>query len=157
MQPRLIAPLAALMLLGACTTSEYGQKEAAGTLIGGGLGGLAGAHVGKGDTRLIATGVGTLLGAFVGNQAGRSLDRADQLYAARAEFQALEYAPSGSRVDWQNPDSGHHGYVTPHETYQAPGGHYCREYSHNATIDGRVERVHGTACRDDYGEWQAAN
>lgn len=156
-QPRPIAMVAALLLLGACTTSEYGPKEAGGTLIGGGLGGLAGSHIGSGDTRLIATGAGTLIGAFLGNAAGRSLDRADRLYAAEAGFQALEYTPSGDHVAWRNPDSGNHGAVIPEPAYRAPSGQHCREYSHNATIDGYVERVHGTACRDAYGTWRAAN
>lgn len=154
---RLIACALALLVLGACASSDYGQKEAAGTLIGGGLGALAGSQIGHGDTRLIATGAGTLIGAFIGNSAGRSLDRADKLYAARAEFQALEYAPSGNQVAWQNPDSGHSGYVTPQRTYQAPSGEYCREYSHNVTIGGRIERVYGTACRDPYGDWYVAD
>jgi len=154
---RLFAYALALLVLGACASSDYGRKEAAGTLIGGGLGALAGSHIGSGDTRLIATGAGTLVGAFIGNSAGRSLDRADRLHAAQAGFQALEYTASGDHVAWRNPDNGHHGAVIPQRTYRAPSGQYCREYIHNATIDGRVEHVYGTACRDQHGNWRAAN
>lgn len=154
---RIAAGVLALVLLAACTANDFGRKEAAGTVLGGGLGALAGSQIGGGRGKLVATSVGTLLGAFIGNQAGRSLDRADHAYASRAEYQALEYTPSGGEVAWRNPDSGHYGYVTPQRTYQAPSGQYCREYSHNASIDGYVERVHGTACRDETGEWRAVN
>jgi surface antigen len=150
------AALSAIVLTG-CTANDFGRKEAAGTLLGGGLGALAGSQIGGGRGQLIATSVGTLLGAYLGNQAGRSLDRADQAYATEAEYQALEYTPSGSEVAWRNPDSGHYGYVTPHRTYETSSGSYCREYSHNASIDGYVERVHGTACRDETGAWRAVH
>jgi surface antigen len=150
------AALSALLLAG-CSANDFGRKEAAGTLLGGGLGALAGSQIGGGRGTLIATSVGTLLGAYLGNQAGRSLDRADQAYATEAEYQALEYTPSGGQVGWQNPDSGHYGYVTPHQTYQTSSGTYCREYSHNASIEGYVERVQGTACRDEAGVWRAVN
>lgn len=156
--PRVItaAALGAILLSG-CAANDFGRKGAAGTLLGGGLGALAGSQIGGGRGQLIATSVGTLLGAYLGNQAGRSLDRADQAYATEAQYQALEYTPSGSEVGWRNPDSGHYGYVTPHRTYQTSAGSYCREYSHNASVDGDVERVHGTACRDESGVWRAAN
>jgi len=154
---RFLAAALVLLLVTACSANDLGRKEAAGTLLGGGLGALAGSQIGGGRGKLVATSVGTLLGAFVGNQAGRSLDRADYVHASRAEYQALEYTPAGSQVAWRNPDSGHHGHVTPQRTYQAPSGQYCREYSHNATVNGYVDRVHGTACRDENGNWRAVN
>jgi surface antigen len=147
----------ALLLLAGCTSADFGQKEAAGSVIGAGLGALAGSQIGSGDTRLIATGAGTLIGAFIGNQAGRSLDRADRAYATRAQYQALEFAPAGSSASWRNPDSGNYGAVTPTRTWQASSGSYCREYSHTVTIDGRPEQVFGTACRDERGNWRATN
>jgi surface antigen len=104
--------------------------------------------------QLIATSVGTLLGAFVGNEAGKSLDRADRLYASRAEYEALEHTPTGSSTPWRNPDTGHYGSVTPIETYEAAGGQYCREFQHQAQIGGRSRDVYGTACRTPDGQWQ---
>lgn len=154
---RFLAAALALLLIAACSATDLGRKETAGTVLGGGLGALAGSQIGGGRGKLVATSVGTLLGAFIGNRAGRSLDRADQAHAGRAEYQALEYTPAGAEVGWRNPDSGHYGSVTPQRTYQTSSGQYCREYSHNATVDGYVERVHGTACRDEYGNWRAVN
>ena len=157
--PRLMASLLALALVTACAgyTPDFGPKQTVGTLAGAGAGALAGSQIGKGRGQLLATSVGTLLGAFVGSSVGKSLDRADHAYAQEASYQALEFAPTGQQVAWNNPDSGHYGSVTPVRTWQAGGGQFCREYSHNVTIDGRLERLHGTACRDASGQWRSAD
>jgi surface antigen len=154
--PRLAAiALVALALVG-CANSDLGPKQTVGTLVGAGTGALIGTQIGRGRGQLIATSVGTLLGAYLGNEAGKSLDRADRLYASRAEYEALEYTPSGGSTPWRNPDTGHYGSVTPIETYESAGGQYCREFQHQAQIGGRTRDVYGTACRTPDGQWQAA-
>ena len=153
----LLAAALATLLLAGCASSDYGGKQTVGALAGAGAGGLLGAQVGKGKVRLASTAAGTLIGAFLGNEIGRSLDRADQLHASRAQYQALEYTPAGASSEWRNPDSGHYGSVTPTYTYQAAGGEYCREFTHKATIGGRSERVYGTACRSPDGQWAVVN
>ena len=50
------------VLLSACVTGS-GQKQQMGTILGAGIGGLAGSNVGKGDGQLVAVAVGTLAGA----------------------------------------------------------------------------------------------
>jgi surface antigen len=140
-----------------CASSDYGTKQTVGALAGAGAGGLLGAQVGKGSTRLAATAAGTLLGAFLGSEVGRSLDRADAAHASQAQYQALEYTPSGYSTSWRNPDTGHHGSVTPIETYQSFDGGYCREFQHDAQIGGRTRSVYGTACRTPDGQWQVVN
>jgi surface antigen len=155
--PRLVASVVVALSLAGCANSDYGTKQTVGALAGAGAGGLLGAQVGKGGTRLAATAAGTLLGAFLGSEVGRSLDRADALYASRAEYHALEYAPSGSSTPWHNPDSGHYGSVTPIETYETRGGEYCREFYHKAKIGRRSQDVYGTACRTPDGQWQVVN
>jgi surface antigen len=89
-----------------CITSDTGNKQLGGTLLGAGAGGLVGAQFGKGTGKLAATGAGTLIGALIGGAAGRSLDKADALYASQAGYQALEHQPAGTAVAWRNPDSG---------------------------------------------------
>ncbi len=96
-------------------------------------------------------------GAFLGSEVGKSLDRADQLYAGKASYEALEYAPAGAPVAWQNPDSGHYGSVTPIRTWQAAGGEYCREFQQQAAIGGEIQAVYGTACRQPDGQWQVVD
>ena len=152
----LVSALVALALVG-CASSDYGTKQTVGALAGAGAGGLLGAQVGKGSTRLAATAAGTLLGAFLGSEVGRSLDRADAAHASQAQYQALEYTPSGYSTSWRNPDTGHHGSVTPIETYQSFDGGYCREFQHDAQIGGRTRSVYGTACRTPDGQWQVVN
>ena len=54
-------------------------KQTAGTLVGAGLGALAGTQIGDGKRQLAAVTIGALGGAWLGGQAGKSLDRADKL------------------------------------------------------------------------------
>jgi surface antigen len=153
--PRLVGSVLLSLALVGCAGSDLGPKQTVGTLVGAGTGALIGAQIGHGRGRLVATSVGTLLGAYLGNEAGKSLDRADQLYAGRAEYHALEYTPAGSSTPWRNPDTGHYGSVTPIETYGTAGGDYCREFQHRAEIGGRTQSVYGTACRTPDGQWRA--
>jgi surface antigen len=141
--------------LAACN-AYTGPKETGGTLIGAGLGALAGSQIGSGTGKLAAVGVGTLLGAFLGNQAGASLDRADRLYASQSAQQGLETLPSGQTSEWRNPDSLNSGTFTPTSTYQAPDGLYCREYQQTVTVAGQHQSAYGTACRQPDGSWQIA-
>src|SRR5918995_7066397 len=115
--PRVVTSALVTLSLMGCAGSDFGAKQTVGALAGAGAGGLRGAQVGKGGTRLAATAAGTLLGAFLGSEARKSLDRADAVYASRAEYQALEYTPSGHATPWRNPDTGHHGSLTPIATY----------------------------------------
>jgi surface antigen len=156
LQPLLAGTLATLLLCG-CANYDYGGKQTVGALAGAGAGGLLGAQLGDGKEQLVATAAGTLLGAFLGSEVGRSLDRADQLYAGNASYEALEYAPAGAPVAWQNPDSGHSGSVTPIRTWQAASGEHCREFQQQAAIGGEIQAVYGTACRQPDGQWQVIN
>lgn len=140
-------------LLAGCANSEYGTKQTGGAILGGVGGAVAGAQFGKGTGQIAATALGTLLGAFVGSEVGKSLDRADQAYAARAGQTAFETAPTGKAVAWSNPDSGHGGTVTPTRTYY-DDNQPCREYQTTVTIDGQTERAFGTACRQPDGSWK---
>lgn len=124
-----------------------------GTLLGGGLGGIAGSHVGKGDGRTAAIIGGTLIGAMFGGNIGRSMTPYDYSYAANV----LEAAPTRQVATWRNPDYGTSYQLTPMRTYQASDGLYCREYQAVAVIGGRQERSYGTACRMPDGDWRIAN
>jgi surface antigen len=139
--PRLVTSVLVTLSLVGCAGSHFGTKQTVGALAGAGAGGLLGAQVGKGGTQLAATAAGTLLGAFLGSEVGKSLDRADTLYASRAEYQALEYTPSGQATAWRNPDTGHYGSITPIQTYESASGAYCREFQHQAQIGGRSRDV----------------
>ena len=142
--------------LTACV-GAHGSKENGGTLVGAALGGLVGSKVGRGRGQLGAVAAGAVLGAFLGRGVGQSLGRADQLYARRAASHGLEHKPAGHKTSWSNPDSGHHGTITPVRTFQKPAGQYCREYQQTVTVGGRTERAYGTACRQPDGSWKVVN
>ncbi len=139
--------------LGACQTTG-GQKQTGGTLLGAGLGALAGSQIGSGRGKLVAVAVGALGGAMLGNSVGRSLDKADRLHAGRATH-AAQTAPIGQPIEWRNPDSGNYGTVTPvREGNDRDTGAYCREYQQTVTVNGRSEQAYGTACREPDGSWK---
>jgi len=149
---RISALAVCLSLLGACS-SDMGEKQMGGGLIGGAAGGLAGAQFGHGSGKLATTVIGTLIGAFVGSEVGKSLDKADQAYAHRAEQQAYA-APVGQTIRWNNPDSGNAVTFTPTRDGTDQTGAYCREYQSTVVIGGQSQQAFGTACRQPDGSWK---
>ena len=146
----------ALLLLAGCVT-QGNQKEFAGTLLGAGLGGLAGSKVGGGKGQLAAVAVGTLAGAFIGRGIGQSLDNMDKLYADQARSRASA-APVGQTIAWSNPDSGHGGTVTAvRDGTDVRTGAYCREYRTTVDVGGQTQTAYGTGCRQPDGTWQIVN
>ncbi len=165
MKSKLLAlALASSLALGACASDgsggpwgSWGTKQTIGTAGGAVLGGLAGSSMGKGKGQLWTTGAGALLGAFIGSSIGQSLDRADQQYHAQAVEQAYS-APLNQQINWNNPESGHSGSVTPvREGRQASSGNLCRQYKQTIVVDGRSETAYGTACQNADGTWTLAN
>lgn len=144
--------LVGLMMLAGCQNT--GSKELVGTLGGAGLGGLAGAQVGKGDGQLVAVAAGVLGGAFLGKSIGKNLDQVDQMMAAKSQQSALENGPSNQPVRWKNPDTGHAGAITPKPAYQDASGQFCREFQQDITVGGKTEQAYGKACRQPDGQWK---
>lgn len=151
----MIAGLVAITIgLAACNATNAGEKQTLGTILGAGLGGLAGSQIGSGTGQLAAVGAGVLLGGFLGNEIGSSLDRADKAYMQQTASRTLETAPTGAAVPWNNPDSGNSGTVTVDRTFERSGGQACREYRHNIEVGGQTEILTGTACRQPDGTWK---
>lgn len=151
--PRIAAAVIGLSLLAACT-QDSGQKQTVGTLLGAGIGALAGSHVGSGKGQLVGVALGTLAGAYFGSEVGKSLDKADQAYMQRTTQNTLETNRTGQSSSWSNPDSGHSGTVTPTRTYQAADNTACREFENTVRIGGKEETVVGEACRQPDGTWR---
>ena len=146
-----------VLSVSACAGGKYGDKQVGGTILGGAIGGFAGSKIGSGKGQLAATAIGALLGAFAGSEAGKSLDRADRLYASRSHQSALETRPVGQTTEWSNPESGNSGSVTPTRTWQTETGRYCREYRQTVTVSGKTESAYGIACRQPDGSWRIEN
>ncbi len=138
-----------LLFSGCTTTPTPAQKEQAGMVLGGVLGGALGSQVGGGEGRTAAIILGTIAGAAIGGSVGKSMADTDRLKTA----EALEGARTGSATRWKNPDSGNEYVVVPERTYTTSGGP-CRDYTINAIVSGKKEKIVGTACRQQDGSWQ---
>lgn len=163
-----IAVLAALTILSACSGEMNARnaqgggimngsgpdKTDLGTLLGAGAGAVAGSAVTHGKGKIWGGVIGGLLGAGIGHEIGASLDRADMTYYSRAQQRALETAPAGQALPWQNPQSGHSGVIVPQAPYQSSNGQYCREFQNQITVGGKTASGYGTACRQPDGSWQ---
>jgi len=142
--------LTAALTLAACTTPP--TQEQTGMVIGGVLGGVLGSQIGGGTGRTVATIVGTIAGAAIGGAVGRSMDESDRIKTAHA----LENVRTGVPTHWRNPDTGNQYTVVPTKTTESAQGP-CREYTVDAVIDGRKEKIFGTACRQPDGTWKSVS
>ncbi len=140
--------------LAACQNMQDNPKQSVGTLLGAGLGALAGSQIGSGKGQLAAVAIGALGGAWLGSEIGKSMDQVDRAAAERTAQASLERNPSGQTSSWSNPDSGHSGTFTPVNVYQSDDGQNCREYETSVIIDGQREVAHGRACRQYDGTWK---
>jgi len=145
-------PLITLISLTLLMGCEQATKRETGAVVGGIAGGIIGNQIGGGSGRTIAIITGTLLGAYAGSIIGEQMDENDRYRTQKA----LEASPTNRHTSWKNPDSGNEYTVTPTRTYSTSNGP-CREYTTEATIDGKQEIVYGTACRQPDGTWQSAN
>jgi surface antigen len=143
------ACLCLLLAAGLAACDSPPTRRDVGMVIGGVIGGVIGQDFGRGEGRTAATIIGTLIGASIGGQIGRSMDDSDRLKTAHA----LESVRTGVPSQWVNPDTGHRYTVVPTRTYDGASGP-CREYTVDAVIGGRVEKVVGTACRQADGSWR---
>jgi surface antigen len=109
--------------------------------------------VGHGDGRAAAIILGTVVGSNIGGNVGRSMDEAARLKPAHA----LETVRTGVPSRWVNPDTRNQYTVVPTRTYDAASGGPCREYTVDAVIGGKREKVVGTACRQADGSWRTVS
>ncbi|MGH7185333.1 MAG: RT0821/Lpp0805 family surface protein, partial [Pseudomonadota bacterium] len=126
------------------------NRDLLGGLIGGAGGAAIGSTIGKGDGRTAAIIGGAIIGIIVGGSIGRSMDSVDQ----NCVGQALEHAPDGRTIVWQNPQNSAQYQVVPTRTVQASDGRYCREYTTTAVVAGKSQQVYGRACRQPDGSWE---
>ena len=143
-----IVGLAASMLAG-CATGPN-QNQTLGTLAGAVGGAALGSAFGQGSGKVAAIAAGALVGGFLGNQIGASLDADSQRYNYAASVSALD---SGYQQQWQNPQTGVYGTVTPGPV-AVVNNRTCRPYTNTVYIDGQPQVARGTACRNPDGSWQ---
>jgi len=144
-----IVVAAAALALAACENPP--TKQQVGAVSGAVIGGVVGSTIGGGTGRTVAIVAGTVAGGLLGSHIGKRMDEADRIKAA----QALESTRTGETSTWRNPDTGDQYAMTPTKTYKAVNGP-CREFTMNATVEGKPETIEGTACRQEDGTWKQA-
>jgi surface antigen len=149
MNKLIVGTLSLSILLASCSEVTH---EGVGTVTGGVVGGLIGSRFGGGAGQVAAAAGGALLGAYLGGQIGKYMDKQDQMQMQRA----LETAPTGRQVGWTNPDNGNRYNVVPTRTYYVKE-QPCREYTTNAVIGGKTEKIYGKACRQADGSWRVVS
>jgi surface antigen len=125
------------------------NSDTVGRVLGGIVGGALGNQVGKGNGRTAATIGGAVAGVLVGGEIGKRMDAGRQGCVG----QVLEIAPVNRRVQWVEGPANY--VVVPGQVVSRNGG-YCRPYTVEVRIGGRVETSRGTACRRPDGVWAAA-
>jgi surface antigen len=114
-----------------------------------------GAQFGHGAGRVVGAAVGAVVGGLFGDAVGKTMADEDMREANRA-FATATRAPVGQTIYWNNSRTGNWGYYRPiRDGHRRHDGLYCREFTTHATINGRTERVYGTACRHPNGVWEA--
>lgn len=140
--------------LTACSSPDGSfSKSDSGMVLGGIAGGIVGNQIGKGRGNVVATVAGAVAGGLIGSEIGRRMDERDRQLAQEAEYDALERGQSGVSRQWRNPDNGRYGEIIPSKPYKR-GANDCRDFTHTVYIDGRPERMRGTACRNPDGTWE---
>jgi len=147
---RIATAVAAALAVAACETPP--SKQDMGAVSGAVIGGVVGSTIGGGTGRTVAIVAGTVAGALLGSHIGKRMDEADRMKAA----QALENTPTGQQTTWRNPDTGSQYSVTPTRTYEAAGAP-CRDFTVNATVEGKPDTVKGAARRPADGTWKEAS
>ncbi|HJK87580.1 MAG TPA: RT0821/Lpp0805 family surface protein [Candidatus Megaira endosymbiont of Hartmannula sinica] len=132
----------------------YRNKQIGGSAIGGILGGVLGSQVGGGSGKVASSAVGVVLGSLLGGSIGQQLDERDKQLIGNSSSNALEYARDDQRIEWKNPNTGNYGYTQPVRTYRANNGYYCREYTQEINVGGKIQQGYGRACRMPDGAWK---
>ena len=141
--------LVTLPLLGGCAT-----KMQTGTAIGALTGGALAYGLGQDSSnKEVWTVLGIGLGAMIGQSIGQQLDERDRYLMAQTFEHTMEKAPTNASGQWQNPDTGHGGTITPTNTI-VTNGTPCREFTQTVSIGGQMQEAYGTACRQADGSWK---
>ena len=127
------------------------NSDSVGRVLGGIAGAVLGNQIGKDSNRAVATIGGGIAGVLIGGEIGRRIDRNNQACIGRA----LEFAPTGQRVEWSDTNGGERYAVIPGPVVNR-GGAQCRPYEAFVHADGSWQKTVATACRRSDGVWLPA-
>ena len=150
MKKLMLVGLVSLPLVSGCAT-----KMETGTVVGALTGGALAYGLGQDSSKKeLWTVLGIGLGAMIGQNIGKQLDERDRILMGQTFNHTMEKAPINATGQWQNPDTGHGGSVTPTRTFVTDTGTPCREFTQTVSIGGKTEEAYGTACRQADGSWK---
>lgn len=129
-----------------CNSSQVGN------VLGGLIGGVLGHQIGGGRGKTAATIGGAIAGVLIGGEIGRRMDARNQACIA----QALEFAPAGQRIAWQDDQAGTQYAVTP-GAVEKRGDQYCRPYTAEIQSGNTPDQSRGYACRREDGSWSRSS
>ena len=154
-----LLPLVGVLGIAAAGVASPAHADGAtflGTGMGAALGGFLGSQFGKGTGQLAATGAGVAVGGLVGNSIGRDIDRQSRYGGGTAVYSEpapviynTYYAPN-----YVAPPSPPPTYVIEEAPPAVEPEMYCREFSQEIRIDGRLQESYGTACLQPDGSWR---
>ncbi|WP_193161140.1 RT0821/Lpp0805 family surface protein [Microbulbifer hainanensis] len=130
------------------TTATRCSSDKVGSVLGGLIGGVLGHQIGGGRGKTAATIGGAIAGVLIGGEIGRKMDARNQACVA----QALEFAPEGQRITWQN-DQGNAQYAVTPGPVEMRGDRYCRSFTAEVQAGQNPQTTQGAACRQSDGTW----
>jgi surface antigen len=95
------------------------------------------------------TALGALMATLGDDRSGLTLTRREAICFS----QSFEHVPDRRTVAWFDAATAVHYSVVPMRTLRTSDGHFCREYTAKATLNGHAADVYGTACRQSDGRW----
>jgi len=152
--------IAGSMIFAATGCAEVGDRaqnmnwlEIAGTIGGAAAGGYVGAQFGGGFGQTLFITSGVLMGGAAGYVGARQLSAGDRVEYNRTVKHALNAAPDGKIVRWNNAETGRSGIFRSVASYKRQNGSLCRQYRSSVVFDDGVFTGNGTACQQANGQW----
>lgn len=136
-----------IVFLPGCATDS--SKSNTGTVVGALLGGILASKTGDDHKagRILA---GAAIGGLLGRTIGKHMDDNDRKKVA----ESLEQSEAGETSAWTNEKTGNKYDFTPGEKYTSSEGYQCREFVQEVIVNGKREKVNGTACKEpEKGQW----
>jgi surface antigen len=89
----------------------------------------------------------SLTGGMLSGAVGKRMDDSDKT-------QFVQAVSSGKVTEWRNAHTGAQFAVQPAPSHTRRHGENCRDFTIKAIVDGKRQKIYGSACQNN-GTWQA--
>jgi surface antigen len=146
--------VAMLLILSAAVPAHAGDDTILGTGIGAAVGGLFGSQLGHGSGQIVSTGLGVAVGGLIGNEVGQSIEN-ENSSVTYASGSSGYYSSAPAPIVYQSYSPNYVAPPAPPPTYiDQQAGTYCRQFSQQINIGGRLRESYGVACLQPDGSWR---